>query len=315
MSGQAGGAPASSLPPGSAHGAGLSVSDLAERTGVAAATLRAWESRYGFPVPERRPSGHRRYAEADVHAVEGVLARRESGLTLSAAIEEVRREREAEEGPRGTSARPQSVFATVRAGHPHIPVQRLGKSTLLALSWAIEDEFCAVADRPHLFAAFQQAQHYRAAERRWGELARLSRSAWVYADFPDHGAEPDGPDVRLLDGPTRVTLDQRSPLLREWALVCDSQELPALLSAWELPGQDRVPDRQRMFECVLSFEPSAVRAASRCFLDAAADAGVGSAAPVLRELDSTALADPTDLASVSTLVARLLGYVDRLSSR
>ena len=39
----------------------LSIGALSRATGVAVETLRTWESRYGFPVPERKPSGHRVY--------------------------------------------------------------------------------------------------------------------------------------------------------------------------------------------------------------------------------------------------------------
>jgi MerR family transcriptional regulator, light-induced transcriptional regulator len=39
----------------------LSIGSLSRATGVAIETLRTWESRYGFPVPERKPSGHRVY--------------------------------------------------------------------------------------------------------------------------------------------------------------------------------------------------------------------------------------------------------------
>ena len=39
----------------------LSIGALSRATGVAIETLRTWESRYGFPVPERKPSGHRVY--------------------------------------------------------------------------------------------------------------------------------------------------------------------------------------------------------------------------------------------------------------
>src|SRR3712207_4853305 len=46
----------------------LTISDLAERTGVPPATLRSWESRYGFPRPIRLAGGHRRYAQRDVDA-------------------------------------------------------------------------------------------------------------------------------------------------------------------------------------------------------------------------------------------------------
>src|SRR5919107_1484250 len=55
----------------------LTISDLAERTGVAQATLRSWEARYGFPRPARLAGGHRRYAEEDVAAVEEVLRHRD----------------------------------------------------------------------------------------------------------------------------------------------------------------------------------------------------------------------------------------------
>jgi DNA-binding transcriptional MerR regulator/methylmalonyl-CoA mutase cobalamin-binding subunit len=45
----------------------LSIGALARATGIAVETLRTWESRYGFPVPERKPSGHRVYPLDAVH--------------------------------------------------------------------------------------------------------------------------------------------------------------------------------------------------------------------------------------------------------
>src|SRR5437764_821598 len=36
---------------------GLGIGEVVERTGVAEATLRMWERRYGFPVPARRTRG------------------------------------------------------------------------------------------------------------------------------------------------------------------------------------------------------------------------------------------------------------------
>jgi methanogenic corrinoid protein MtbC1 len=45
-------------------GARLSIGALSRATGIPVETLRTWEARYGFPVPERRPSGHRVYAVA-----------------------------------------------------------------------------------------------------------------------------------------------------------------------------------------------------------------------------------------------------------
>jgi MerR family transcriptional regulator, light-induced transcriptional regulator len=48
-------------------GAGkLSIGSLANATGVPVETLRTWEQRYGFPIAERKPSGHRVYALSNV---------------------------------------------------------------------------------------------------------------------------------------------------------------------------------------------------------------------------------------------------------
>ena len=50
----------------SAKDARVSIGALSRATGIPVETLRTWESRYGFPVPERRPSGHRLYPLAIV---------------------------------------------------------------------------------------------------------------------------------------------------------------------------------------------------------------------------------------------------------
>jgi methanogenic corrinoid protein MtbC1 len=39
----------------------LSIGALSRATGIPVETLRTWEGRYGYPVPERKPSGHRVY--------------------------------------------------------------------------------------------------------------------------------------------------------------------------------------------------------------------------------------------------------------
>jgi methanogenic corrinoid protein MtbC1/DNA-binding transcriptional MerR regulator len=39
----------------------LSIGALGKATGIAVETLRTWENRYGFPIPRRKPSGHRVY--------------------------------------------------------------------------------------------------------------------------------------------------------------------------------------------------------------------------------------------------------------
>lgn len=44
----------------------LTIGAVAKATGLSPDTLRVWQKRYGFPVPQRKPSGHRLYSTADV---------------------------------------------------------------------------------------------------------------------------------------------------------------------------------------------------------------------------------------------------------
>jgi len=44
----------------------LTIGAVARATGFSPDTLRVWQKRYGFPVPQRKPSGHRLYSTADV---------------------------------------------------------------------------------------------------------------------------------------------------------------------------------------------------------------------------------------------------------
>lgn len=44
----------------------VSIGGVAEATGLSVEVIRIWERRYGFPVPMRLPSGHRRYRAEDL---------------------------------------------------------------------------------------------------------------------------------------------------------------------------------------------------------------------------------------------------------
>ncbi len=285
--------------------ADLSIGDLAAATGVGAATLRAWERRHGFPVPHRLPSGHRRYAESQVTAVLDVVRRQQEGARLEAAIAGALVDGHGREGRRPSVPGERSVFAALRRRHPQLTPNRLGKPMLLALSWAIEDEFCSRALAPHLFGSFQHDSYFRAARRRWDDLAIGARTAAVFADFSS------GEDVVSLTGPARVHLDAGSPLLREWALVCDDDDLPAVLTAWELPGQQHVKESDRLFDAVWTVDRRAARDAARACTRAAYDAGAAWAPDLLDRLAPEPRAVQVDAATQTALFNRVLAYVDR----
>lgn len=44
----------------------LTIGAVSRATGLSPDILRVWQKRYGFPVPRRKPSGHRLYAPSDV---------------------------------------------------------------------------------------------------------------------------------------------------------------------------------------------------------------------------------------------------------
>jgi methanogenic corrinoid protein MtbC1 len=55
-------------------------------TGLKPDTIRAWERRYGLPVPDRTAGGHRLYSERDIATFNWLIARKEEGLGVSKAV-------------------------------------------------------------------------------------------------------------------------------------------------------------------------------------------------------------------------------------
>jgi DICT domain-containing protein len=266
----------------------LSIGDVVKATGLGEATLRAWERRYGFPDPQREPSGHRRYGAEEVERILRVLAERERGIALPVAVERAR------------AAAPgvPSLFARLRERRPDLQPVTVRKEHLTPLARAIEEESAARAERPLLIGCFQRERFYRQSENRWRELARGAESAFVFADF-ERLREP-------ADGPVELPIDRSHPISREWALVCVAPEHGACLVAWEPPGRTR-PGGAREFELLLSVEPAVVREA--------AETAVTLAAPIAPELAEGArayiegLAPPraeNQLRLSSSITARLL---------
>lgn len=272
----------------------LTISDLAQRTGVPQATLRSWESRYGFPRPVRLAGGHRRYAEQDVAAVEEVLRHRRSGLSLEAAVRRI-----------ASAATPEtmSLFAELRRRHPDLKPQLLTKKALVALSHAIEDESCARAERPLLFGGFQRGRFLRESYARWVELARTARTAVVFAHFSD----PVPPKPRL---PVEVAIPPDSPLKREWLVVCDAPDHPACMVAFERPGQDDARDSERRFEALWTVDPRVVRDAARICAGFADVYRPGWRTAEWKELDEEPPAASSDLRRATDLLNRTLAYLD-----
>ena len=272
----------------------LPIGEVSRRTGIPVAGLRNWEQRYGLPRPARLPNGRRRYRESDCALLAEVLRGRAQGLSLAAAM------------AHALAARPlqdSSIFAGLRRRHPGLHVHVMAKALLLALSHAIEDECCARAQRPVLMGCFQQQRFYRPARPRWADLARTAEQTVVFADF----GRRSGP------GPlVEIPIPGRSPLRREWALICDAPDHPACLAAWERPGQEPSPDPDRTFEMVWSVDPQVVRSAVRIGASLAAAAGFQIPAPLQARLAEDARPGSPDLRRASGLLERTFDYLSRL---
>jgi MerR family transcriptional regulator, light-induced transcriptional regulator len=269
---------------------GLSIGEVVRATGVGEATLRAWERRYGFPVPRRQPSGHRRYPVDEVKRIARVVAERERGLALPAAIARARADR--------PPAR--SMYALLRESRPDLQPVKVRKRHLTELARAVEDESCARAEQPVLLGSFQRERFYRQSERRWRELSRGAAGSAVLADF-ERLRRPRG-------GPVEVPIERSHPAMREWSLVCAAPEHGACLLAWEPPARRRLSDADREFELILSVEPSVVRAVAEAGLDVVASSAPEVAAGLRAQLsEGPPPATETQLRLGSAITARLLG--------
>lgn len=65
------------------------IQSVAEMTGVSAATLRAWERRYGIPAPRRTASAYRLYTDQDVELIKRVRELCDGGIAPSQAAQMV----------------------------------------------------------------------------------------------------------------------------------------------------------------------------------------------------------------------------------
>jgi DICT domain-containing protein/predicted DNA-binding transcriptional regulator AlpA len=269
----------------------LTITQLADATGVTSATLRAWEERHDFPRPRRLEGGHRRYDAADVEAVRAVVAERASGATLRGAIERVR-------------ARPsllgESVFAALRRDG-RLVAQEVSKTTMVALSHALEDELSLRAESGILVGAFQERRFYAQAEQRWTTLARGARLTVVFADFAR--SRGDG-----AERPARVSIGAGAPLEREWAVAHLAARSSAVLVGRQLPQGDQRGDPR--FEVVWSLDPRGARevVAHAAHLAARPAPSVAAALTATLETAPPASFDPSFAAA---LAGRSLARLDR----
>jgi MerR family transcriptional regulator, light-induced transcriptional regulator len=268
----------------------LTIREVAARSGVPAGTLRMWEERYGFPKPNRLPSGHRRFTTEQVEQVRAVVAARDGGLSLPAAIERV---------AGAPQERRESLYNLLRLRRPELAPELVPKPRMLALSHAIEDECLSRAHAPVLIGSFQRERFFRSEEPRWQGFARTAAVAVAFADF----------ETRTDTRPVQLHVERDHQLTREWAIVCFAPGASAALAGWEPPGQDDIPDAERRFEAIWTVDPELVFEA----VEAAASLAEREAPEVAEQIRAAAGARPApsgpDVRGVAALARRMVSYV------
>lgn len=272
----------------------LKIKDVADRTGVAPATIRMWEQRYGFPAPQRTASGYRLYDDQDVEAIRTVIAMRRRGLSIPAAIQRARDE------PTVTPESHPSIYGAVTAVDASAYPRVLHRSTLAAMSHAIEDEFLARGANGLVVGAFQRERFYAQVSHRYEQVALRSDATVVFADFPEV-SEHEG-------RPTHIPIATTDVLGNEWAVVVDAPGYAACLLAWERPN--RAAGGERMFEAVLSLDPRAVRRAVRVASALARRRDEGIGARLERLIEGRPLATEPPASALTSLTSRMVAYLD-----
>ncbi len=275
----------------------LAIKEVSEQSGIAAGTLRMWEQRYGFPKPQRSSNSYRVYSSEDVEALRRVQAYRHRGLSIAAAIE-----RAIEDG--SLSDRP-SLYASVAASGRVVQPQVLRKSTLIALSRAIEHETLASAAAPVLFGAFQHESFYRAVEPRYRQMAKQADVAVVFADF-EAERSPSG-------GPVEIPIAPEDALGNEWAVVVDAPGYAACLLAWEQPGATDPTadgDGERRFEAIWTLDPVATRRAAQTAARLVARTDPALGAELGQILLERPLAIDDSAPALTALTNRIVAYLE-----
>lgn len=202
----------------------LSIGALARATGIPVETLRTWESRYGFPVPERKPSGHR------VYPVESVarLRRVAQALACGHRAGEVVGASEAD-----LAALLESTSApAVIAAEPHPAGLELAE--LLELVAAFDRERLTRA----LLGDAARLGVLAFLETRVAPLARAAGDAW------EHG--------RLEIRHEHFLTERLSDLLRTLRLPLEERAAGPLVVLASLPGESHALGLQMAALCLVS---------------------------------------------------------------
>jgi DICT domain-containing protein/signal transduction histidine kinase len=152
---------------------------------------------------------------------------------------------------------PDSVLDTLLKALPQVRPQLYFKSSLTALSHAMEDQVLAGVDRPLVIASFQRERFYRQESHRYLRIAERTDQVYVLAapetDFSSRSEQYETIAFEPADG-----------LSKEWHLIVLGQQYASCLICKERfhESEEGVPDlhvdQSRRFEGIWTFDRSTV---------------------------------------------------------
>ena len=195
----------------------LSIGALSTATGVPVDTIRTWERRYGFPVAERKPSGHRVYALSTV-------------ARLRRIAQAIARGHRAAEAVSASEAALESLLATLPAtgGEP----ATVATSTLPAYSGS-QSEPASLLEAVRAFDAERLKRSFQSDWARLGPLEFLEQRAAPFLTAVGQAWEEGSLDVRHEHFGSSVLGD----FLRAVRLPLDDRASGPIVALATLPGE------------------------------------------------------------------------------
>ncbi len=137
---------------------------------------------------------------------------------------------------------------------PHLRPQLYFKSSLVALSHAIEDQVLQGQGSPWVFANFQKERYYRQEARRYRRISAVAQDVFVLATPETDFAQTDLPYHT-------IPLDPADPLAQEWHVIVIDAHYTTCLVCRERTRVKRNPswggsdmDTARQFDGIWSFD-------------------------------------------------------------
>ncbi|MBD1922073.1 GAF domain-containing protein [Microcoleus sp. FACHB-831] len=158
---------------------------------------------------------------------------------------------------------PTSVLADLLQVLPQLRPQIYFKSSLTALSHAMEDQVLAGLDQPLVIASFQRERFYRQEAHRYHRIAERTSQVYVLA-------APETNFANGWEGYETVAFEPADGLSQEWHLVVIGPSYASCLICRERPAPsstDSEMDSVRRFEGIWTFEREVTCKAAQLLLD------------------------------------------------